>query len=428
MQQTEHQPGRPELSETRLRAFVDAVFDAYYDWHIQTGCMEMSSQMDTLLRLEPGELPRSFYAWLDRIHPDDRRQTFMNNQRAALLGGQYEGEYRLRRGDGTYVEVHDRGVILRDDHGLTAHMIGAIRDITADRQAERAMREAAELYETLFSQAANPAYRIASNGAFLDANDAGLSFLSTTKARLMKSTVAAWWGDQAATVVRGVASPNGRVATLDLEVPVGELVRTLTLTLVPSRFRSETTCFALGTDITEDQRLRRELETAHDSLQREAAALEDANVALRVILDHRNRDRAELERGIVENVETMIVPLLDRLQRHLSGTPEAIYVDAVANNLRELVHPFMQALDSGVVADTQLTRREREIANLVRSGKSSREIAQALYISPTTVAFHRKNLRRKLGLAPRGPQLSAHLARLPHRADEPVRPSPSTEE
>ena len=43
------------------------------------------------------------------------------------------------------------------------------------------------------------------------------------------------------------------------------------------------------------------------------------------------------------------------------------------------------------------------------SGRSTSEIAEALYISPTTVSFHRKNLRRKLGLGTRGPRLASHL-------------------
>jgi PAS domain-containing protein/DNA-binding CsgD family transcriptional regulator len=408
-------PGRPQLSEERLRAFVGAVFDAYYDWHIQTGYMEMSSQMDALLRLRPGELPRSFYAWLDRVHPDDRRQTLINNQRAARLGGVYEGEYRLRRGDGTYVDVHDRGVILRDDHGLTAHMIGAIRDITAERLAERAMREAAEVYNTLFEQASNPAYRISGDGVFLDANAAGIAFLGTTGSRLLRRDVGSLWGAAAAAAVQEALKPAGKVAELEIEVAVGASTRSLTLTLMPCRFRGEATCFALGTDITGHRELSRALEVSRESLQRQASALEDANTALRVILDQRNRDRAELELGIVDNVESMIMPLLDRLQRHLAGTPEAIYVDAAVHNLRELVHPFAQALESAVSLDARLTRREREIVNLIRAGKSSNEIARALYISPTTVAFHRKNLRRKLGLPPRGPALAAHLALLPER-------------
>ena len=64
-------------------------------------------------------------------------------------------------------------------------------------------------------------------------------------------------------------------------------------------------------------------------------------------------------------------------------------------------------------AEARLTVREREIATLIRAGKTSREIAEALFIAPATVDFHRKNLRRKLGLEAGGPSLATHLARLP---------------
>ena len=177
----------PAPSDVRLRAFVDAVFDAYYDWHIQTGYMEMSGQMEALLRLQPDTLPRTFEGWLGRVHPDDRDEALLNNQRAAQRGGVYEGEYRMARGDGSYILVRDRGVILKDDEGRSGHMIGAIRDITAEREAERAQREAADLYQTLFAQAVNPAYHIADDGFFLDANSAdnvlgviGWSFVART--------------------------------------------------------------------------------------------------------------------------------------------------------------------------------------------------------------------------------------------------------
>ncbi len=187
----------------------------------------------------------------------------------------------------------------------------------------------------------------------------------------------------------------------------------MTVTLLACSFRGQRTCFALGTDITEYKTLQRALQASEESLRGQAAALEDVNTALRVILDQRNHDRAELERTIVANAETMIVPLLERLRRRLAAAPEAIYVDAAIQNLRELVRPFAQPPDALAGPEVQLTLREREIANLIRAGRSSGEIAAALCISPTTVAFHRRNLRRKLRLEPRGPSLATRLARLP---------------
>ena len=48
----------------------------------------------------------------------------------------------------------------------------------------------------------------------------------------------------------------------------------------------------------------------------------------------------------------------------------------------------------------------------MRQGHTSAEIAQALHVSVAAVAFHRANIRRKLGLPKRGPHLSTHLADL----------------
>ena len=51
-----------------------------------------------------------------------------------------------------------------------------------------------------------------------------------------------------------------------------------------------------------------------------------------------------------------------------------------------------------VGASLRLSPREREILQLVSEGKSTKEVAHVLSISPKTVAFHKDNLKRKLGL------------------------------
>ena len=400
------------FSERRLRAFVDSVFDAYYDWHIQTGYNEWSGQMNVLLRLEPGSMPRTFDAWIERLHPEDRGQVHQENLRVAEQGGVYEGEYRMRRGDGTYIWVHDRGVIIYDDDGVSTHLVWAVRDITGEKEAERAQREAADLYHTLFAQALNPAYHITEDGRFLNANDAALAFLETTKEQLLREDVGTLWGeDTVSQTVQAVLTGRQPVASLELHLHVGESLKSFVVTLIPCVVGGRRTCFALGTDITEHETLRRALEASEELLRRQASALEDANTALRVILDQHNRDRTDLERSIASSSEEMIVPLLETLRRRLGAAPEVIYADAAIQNLRELANPLTAPLDALTSGEVRLSQREHEIANLIRACKSSSEIAQALFVSPTTVAFHRKNLRRKLGLGTRSPSLAAYLAR-----------------
>jgi DNA-binding NarL/FixJ family response regulator len=53
---------------------------------------------------------------------------------------------------------------------------------------------------------------------------------------------------------------------------------------------------------------------------------------------------------------------------------------------------------SRAAATLRLSAREREILQLIAEGRAGKEIAFVLSISIKTVAFHRENIKRKLGL------------------------------
>jgi DNA-binding CsgD family transcriptional regulator len=56
---------------------------------------------------------------------------------------------------------------------------------------------------------------------------------------------------------------------------------------------------------------------------------------------------------------------------------------------------------------------ELEVANLVRQGKSTKEIAMGLDISYKTAQFHRENIRKKFNLKNRKDNLRTHLLSFP---------------
>lgn len=59
-----------------------------------------------------------------------------------------------------------------------------------------------------------------------------------------------------------------------------------------------------------------------------------------------------------------------------------------------------------------LTPSELQIANFIRMGKSSKEIANTLQIAGKTVENHRNNLRNKLGIRNKGVNLRSYLIKL----------------
>jgi DNA-binding NarL/FixJ family response regulator len=58
---------------------------------------------------------------------------------------------------------------------------------------------------------------------------------------------------------------------------------------------------------------------------------------------------------------------------------------------------------------TELSKREREVAELVAAGNSNPQIAQTLYLSPKTVEGHMSRIFGKLGVSSRA-ELAARVA------------------
>ena len=81
-------------------------------------------------------------------------------------------------------------------------------------------------------------------------------------------------------------------------------------------------------------------------------------------------------------------------------------IDIVDSNLKDIASPLLQRLATAKII---LTPQEIQVAALVKEGKPSKEIADVLNVSTSTISFHRKNLRKKLGLGHTRKNLRTHL-------------------
>ena len=148
------------------------------------------------------------------------------------------------------------------------------------------------------------------------------------------------------------------------------------------------------------------LKEAEAALQRSQAELEqrvrertvelsEANVALSVLLKKREQDRAMLVEQVVAAATNLMEPFLERLHACRLSEQQQVLVDILRANLKELTAPFTSTFSSRMA---KLTPAEMQVANLIKLGKRSKEIAEILHLSPGTVNVHRKNIRKKLDI------------------------------
>lgn len=95
--------------------------------------------------------------------------------------------------------------------------------------------------------------------------------------------------------------------------------------------------------------------------------------------------------SVMENIDNVILPLLSLLQTSGLDERQSGIVDTIINSLCSATEPFL----AEAAQDLELTKRESQIDRLVEQGKTTKEIADILMISPRTVDFHRANINKK---------------------------------
>lgn len=124
--------------DAQLRFALNDAVDGLWDWNIVTSEVYFSPQWKRMLGYEaqPGEPTAE--RWMRSVHEDDLRQVRLA-LREHLHGRRerFEVEYRLRKGNGHFLWVHDRGKVCeRDAGGRPLRMVGMTHDITERKLLE----------------------------------------------------------------------------------------------------------------------------------------------------------------------------------------------------------------------------------------------------------------------------------------------------
>jgi PAS domain S-box-containing protein len=137
---TERKAAEAALKESadRFRLLASAAKDCIWDWDIVTDNIWWNEGFETLFGFDRSKVEPCNDSWINRIHPEDRERALKSILTAVNTTVEsWQEEYRFAHADGHWLDVLDRGYVIRDEQGKGIRMIGGMTDMTHIRQAER---------------------------------------------------------------------------------------------------------------------------------------------------------------------------------------------------------------------------------------------------------------------------------------------------
>ena len=166
------------------------------------------------------------------------------------------------------------------------------------------------------------------------------------------------------------------------------------------------TNWKLTREIEERRQAEEALRASEAMLAKEKANLEEINLVLKVLLRKQEGEKRDVQNQIVSQVKQLIEPTIHKLQKSGLNDNQGTILRLLSANLSEIISPFSRTL---LAMELSLTPTEIQVANLVKEGKTSKEIAELINIASGTIEIHRKNIRKKCGIANKKVNLRTYL-------------------
>lgn len=159
-------------------------------------------------------------------------------------------------------------------------------------------------------------------------------------------------------------------------------------------------------DITKQVKSVKLLEERKQDLESKTELLEQANMALKIMLQKSTENREDIKEEILLLLKNRISPYIEKLKKRDLDDKVRGCVEVIESNIEDIVSPFSQSLNFAYV---NLSPKEIQVANHIKQNKSTKEIAKILNLAKGTVDVHRNNIREKLGLKNKSINLKTYL-------------------
>ena len=254
-------------SNERFNMVVKATNDAIFDWDLQTD--EMFIVGDTYKKLFGYNLvneiaPRDL--WSNSLHPEEKRRVMLKRLRfiQGAKDNLWEDEYRLRKADGTYACIHDRGYMMYDADGKPTRIIGSMQDITQRKHAEDVIVASEEKYRQIFYKNPYAGWIFDPNTLrILEVNDAAIQKYGYSRQEFLHLTIKDIKPEEEANDFFLPRPNSSAIAVKQQKLwnhkkKNGELMM-VEITFYPIEYFGKTAIQVLSNDVTEKIKLEEEL-------------------------------------------------------------------------------------------------------------------------------------------------------------------------
>ena len=432
-----------------------------WEYSFETRKAKWSDEAYSIFEFNPNEPVLYYETYLEALHPDERAyvdKIYTDSIRDMTSG---EIEYRIVMKDGRIKYIRDRWENLNDDNGKPLRSFGTFLDITDRVRHETEMKERKERLklvkdiameitsdmsieevvtnslESIFKM--HPDYRVSYGdrteenlykcmvsvgpssmknieGTDFDMSDATEFVKALTKGPVVTNDVLS---DEIVTPIRSQleeiqvrAMINTPVTHamglkgliwLDSDAPHRWTEHEIATLTEVSRYLAVA---VKNAQLTEEQKkTSANLRITTERLRTEREELTQKNIALNQILEHLEKEKQKNKEQISESVESLLMPIVKKLKAR-GGTLRPKDISLLESSLNSIVGKEINVFRKNL---TKLSPRELDICELIREGKSSKEISSVLNLSNLTIHKHRESIRTKLQLKNRSTNLSSYL-------------------
>lgn len=138
-----------------------------------------------------------------------------------------------------------------------------------------------------------------------------------------------------------------------------------------------------------------DVDALQEKLSSTSRKLADTETALQVLLEHRDKDLSLTKDKLADKIKNLVLPYLENLKQTPMQKDQLEYVHLIEEHLKNFYDPNYAKLSA---PEYRLSPTELKVSQLVRDGKTNKEIAKLLHLSKSTVLTHRHHIRVKLGI------------------------------